>query len=399
MAYTGRKHKPDYGLLLIILLLIVLGLIVIYSISPALSYRLIGQSNENYFLYRQLIHIFVALAGFTVASLLPIQFWKKILPFLIIATVISTLLLLIPGISITQNGATRWIGSGNFSFQPAELLKLTLVLYLAFVLGKRRLEEINDPATTVWPISFLLLLVAIAVVFIQKDMGTMLVMVAIVLGMLYLAGLELRQMAAITGSLAGLMLLAIIMFPHRIARLLTFLNPQGDVQGAGYHINQALIAVGSGGILGVGLGRSIQAYGYLPEAANDSIFAIFAEKFGFIGTVFILILFTILTYKIFKVAQKTDDNVIRLLVSGVGLWFASHIVINIGAMLALLPLTGITLPFLSYGGSSLLLMMIALGIVFKASKQTSLSSSSVTSNKFNPRRKSGVVTSRRFKGA
>lgn len=350
--------------------LLVLGLIVIYAVSPALSHRLLGDYSENYFLYRQFMNIGVGLVGFIIASQLPLHIWKKLLPLMVIASIISLLLLFVPGIALSQNGATRWIDLGVLSFQPAELLKLTTLFYLAFFLGEKTDDELQSAYHTLIPVGILLAVLGFVLVVLQRDMGTMMTVVAIIVGIFFIADVSWRHfttmmIALVTGSVAS-----IILFPHRVERLLTFLNPGSDLDGTGYHVHQALIAIGSGGFLGLGLGRSVQVYGYLPEAANDSIFAIWAEKFGFVGTLIVMGLFAYLLYRLYLITNLGQNRVSKLVAAGIFLWFGSHIIINISSMLGLLPLTGITLPFLSYGGSSLLFMMISLGIALQLSRYT-----------------------------
>lgn len=208
----------------------------------------------------------------------------------------------------------------------------------------------------------------------QRDLGTMLVIAAIALCMLYIAGGRLRHIWLMAGTMLLSGVLAVLIAPHRVARFLTFLDPSADITGAGHHINQALIGIGSGGLFGLGLGKSVQAYGYLPEAANDSIFAIFAEKFGFIGVMVLLIALGLLLSRVMRVVAHAPNSYTRLIAAGVFAWLFAHMVINIGAMLGLLPLTGITLPFLSYGGSSLLFIMTSLGLLFNISRYISFQS-------------------------
>ena len=366
-----HRHRPDYRLVLLTGLLLLTGLIVVYAISPALSYRLFAEYREQHFLYRQLLHIGVGIGAFLVASHIPIATWRRSTRFFIYGAVALNAMLLVPGLGVTVKGATRWLNLGPLSsFQPAELLKLALILLVADRLARMRDEDLNSSTAITKPALSLLAIVGAVVVILQRDMGTMLVIATIICGMLFMAGAGNKQMGQILGSLTAGAILAIVMFPHRMSRLLTFLQPGDDVQGAGYHVNQSLIAIGSGGVLGLGLGRSLQVYGYLPEAANDSIFAIFAEKFGFAGCVLLLAAFGFLLQRILSIALRAPDTYTQLLSGGVLIWLASHILINIGAMVALLPLTGITLPFLSIGGSSLLLMLFALGLVFQISRYT-----------------------------
>lgn len=364
-----HRHRPDYRLVVAMALLVLTGLIVIYAISPALSYRLLDRYQEQHFLYRQLLHISLGIGAFMAATIIPLATWRRLTKSLIYVAIVANALLLVPGLGITVNGATRWLNLGPLtSFQPAELLKLALILAIADRLARLREADLKDSRQTVGPTLWLLAAAGVVVVLLQRDMGTMLVITALALGLLFVGGVAYKALARVVGvvSLAGV--LAVVLFPHRLERLLTFLRPDGDAQGSGYHIAQSLIAIGSGGVFGLGLGRSLQVYGYLPEAANDSIFAIFAEKFGFIGCVLLLGLFAFLLQRILSVAQRAPDTYTQLVVSGVFIWLAAHIVINVGAMLALLPLTGITLPFLSIGGSSLIIIMFAMGLVFQVSR-------------------------------
>lgn len=368
---SGHRHKPDYQLVLAIGLLLLTGMIVVYSISPALSYRLLNRYSEQHFLYRQLIHIMLGIGAFIVASKIPLGFWRSMTKWMIYGALTLNLALLVPGLGVNINGATRWLNLGPIStFQPSELLKLALVFLVADALDRLRGDELRNTDKTVKPALILLALVGFIVVVIQRDMGTMLVIATIVVGMLYIGGLYLKQLAQLLGALLVAGILSVVLFPHRVARLLTFLRPESDIQGSGYHVSQSLIAVGSGGIFGLGLGKSLQVYGYLPEAANDSIFAIFAEKFGFLGSVILISIFCYLLLRIFSIASRAPDKYSMLIASGVALWLAAHVLINTGAMLAILPLTGITLPFLSVGGSSLLLFMFGLGVVFQISRYT-----------------------------
>lgn len=364
-----HRHRPDYRLVVAMALLVLTGLVVIYAISPALSYRLLERYQEQHFLYRQLLHIALGIGAFLAASIVPLPTWQRLTKPLVYVALGANALLLVPGLGITVNGATRWLNIGPISsFQPAELLKLALIFVLADRLARLRDSDLSDHRQTVSPALWLLGALGVMVVIFQRDLGTMLVITALVLGMLYIGGVAYKALARLVGAVGLAGLLAVVLFPHRLERLLTFLRPDGDVQGAGYHISQSLIAVGSGGLLGLGLGRSLQVYGYLPEAANDSIFAIFAEKFGFIGCLLLLGLFAFLLQRILSVAQRAPDTYTQLLVGGVFIWVATHVFINIGAMLALLPLTGITLPFLSIGGSSLIIIMFAMGLVFQVSR-------------------------------
>lgn len=360
-----RRHKPDYILALITGLLLIFGTIVMYTISPALE--------QTAVLHRQLVHIGLALVAFITASLLPLNLWRKLgFPILILG-VLGSILLLVPSLALEVNGATRWLNIGSFSFQPAELFKFGLILYLAVWFSERiRTNRLDSMSDTLLPILIVSTIAGVFVAVLQRDLGTMVSILGIVLSMLYLSGIKLSLLIRYMGILFGAGVLATILFPHRLARISTFFDPNSDIDGAGYHINQALIAVGSGGWLGKGLGKSVQVFGYLPEAINDSIFAIIAEQFGFIGSLLVITLYGALAFRLLRIVEKSPNAYMKMLVAGIFGWLVSHVVLNIGSIIGVLPLTGITLPFLSLGGTSLIFISLSFGIAFNVSRYTSL---------------------------
>lgn len=372
-----RKHKPDYGLVVVVGILLLLGLIIIFAVSPALVQRDGAESllgGEYYYFLRQLIAVCLGIIAFIFMAITPINFWEKVQPLLVVSAVALSVIILIPGVGQEINGARRWINVGPVSLQPSEFVKLALVFYLASLLSQRiRKDELDDTNKTLKPLLYVTFALAILIAVLQKDLGTMVSVVAITVFMYFMSGAAMRNISIYLGSIGAAAVAAVILFPHRMERVLTFLNPATDAEGAGYHINQALISIGSGGFFGKGLGRSVQVFGYLPEAANDSIFAIIAEVLGFLGTMVVLVLFGILFMRMMKIMTRLENPYLMLLVAGILGWVLSHTIINIGAMLGLLPLTGITLPFLSLGGTSLVMIMAALGLVFNISRYTSLS--------------------------
>ncbi len=379
-----RKHRPDYGLIVVVGLLLLLGLIIIYAVSPALVQRegaenLIG--GDYHYVYRQTFAILLGVIAFITVAVLPITFWQKIQPILVVGALALSTIILLPGVGQEINGAKRWINIGPMSLQPAELLKFALIFYLASFFSERmRKKSINSTNKTLKPLLLITFTLALLIAVLQKDLGTMISIVAITLFMYFMSGAAMKQIGVYVGALLVSGFAAIILFPHRLNRVITFINPSSDVEGAGYQINQALIAIGSGGLFGKGIGRSVQVFGYLPEAANDSIFAIIAEVLGFVGTMIVLGLFGVLFIRMLKIMYRSDNPYLMLLVAGVFGWLLSHTIINIGAMLGLLPLTGITLPFLSLGGTSLVMIMAALGLVFNVSRYTSLDNNKKESN-------------------
>lgn len=376
-----RRHRPDYQIVLFMGILMLLGLVVIYSISPArVEFMNSGGDaalEQAHFMERQFLYLFIGLAGFATAALVPFGLWKKYAPHLLLAGFAASLLLaflglfLDDGLVIKAGGAVRWFDLGFISFQPAELLKFGSLLFLSVFLGRRVAEgKVNSYEDTILPVAIITGLAVLCIVIFQKDMGTGITLLGMIAAMLYVAGLNQKWLLASLAALIGAGTLLIVTSPHRIDRILTFLHPSDVSDASSYHINQALIALGSGGLFGKGLGHGVQAFGYLPEAVNDSIFAIVGETFGFIGVLLLLFLFVVLLRRIAKIMERTLDPAQRLVVAGVFGLIATHVVVNVGAMTGIFPLTGVTLPFLSFGGTSLLFTMLALGIVFAVSRYT-----------------------------
>jgi cell division protein FtsW len=251
-------------------------------------------------------------------------------------------------------------------------LKFAILIWLAGFLSDRiKNKLITDSRSTLWPIVGTILVIGIFVAGVQSDFGSTVVMMAMIGAMAFIAGMPFRRLLLVVGILAigGVLLISAV--PYRRERLVAFLHPTANCQGVDYQACQALISVGSGGFIGLGLGRSVQAYGYLPEAANDSIFAIYAEKFGFIGVAILLALFMVLFGRLKNIALRAPDHFSRFFVIGVLAWLSIQSMINIGAMVGLLPLKGITLPFVSYGGTSVVFVMAAMGVVFQISRYAS----------------------------
>lgn len=363
-----RKHRPDYWLLILTIALLGIGLVVVYAISPALGAA--QNVNGSYFVSRHAIAIAVGLLGFIVASRLPLPLWRKLCVPLIIVAALATLLALIMPVD-PRYPAHRWIRLGGFSFQSVELLKFAFLVWLAGFLAQRVSGgSMADTGKTLKPLMGALLVIGFVVAGLQHDLGSMAVIVAMMTIMAFTAGLPVRRLLLVAVVIGVLGTLAIVTSDYRRDRIATFFNPTADCQNAGYQACEALISVGSGGMFGLGLGRSVQAYGYLPEAANDSIFAIYAEKFGFIGVVVLLGMLAALFSRLKSLAERAPDTFTQMFIIGLLTWLAIQAIINIGAMLGMLPLKGITLPLVSYGGTSLAFVMAALGIVFNISRYT-----------------------------
>ena len=364
----SRRHKPDYLLLIIALLLSAIGLIVVYAISPGLA-AVRGDVGNGFFVAKQAIAVGLGLVAFIVFSLLPVNSLRRIRNVLVVLSVIGVTVVQLFGEEV--NGASRWIQIGGLSFQVAELVKFTLVVWVAnFLVDRLRNGEIGDFKKTLRPLLIILAVIGIIVAKMESDLGSTAVMFAIMGVMAFVAGLPMKKVAIISAIVVVGVVLAIVSTPYRRDRITTFMNPTSDCQDAGYQACQALIAVGSGGVVGLGLGNSVQAYGYLPEPANDSIFAVYAEKFGFLGVSVVLGLYLALFSRLKRIIERTADPFSRLFVVGFLAWVSTQTIINIGAMIGLLPLKGITLPFISYGGTSILFIMAAMGVVFHISRYT-----------------------------
>lgn len=366
---SSRRHRPDYILLILMSILLVVGAVVVYAIGPGLTSR--DNLPENYYSAKQLIAIGLGFIGFLFASYLPINKWVKLQWGIFVTATAVALLVRFVGDKV--NGAHRWIQVGGFSFQAAELIKLAVVLWLAFFLSRRVItDKINHDKDSFKWLGVLLALIAVIVAWLQSDLGSAAVMMMIVGGTAFVSGLPIKKLVSVVAVVIIIGLIAVVSTPYRRDRVFTYLNPAADCQVEGYQACQALITIGSGGLFGKGLGRSVQAYGYLPFPENDSIFAIVGEKFGFVGSVAIVSVFWAMFRRISNIAKAAPNDYSRLLVTGILIWLSTQMIINVGAMIGLLPLKGITLPFVSYGGTSIIFVMIAMGIVFQVSRYTDL---------------------------
>lgn len=400
-----RKHHGDRLIVVFTALLMLVGLLVIYAIGPQranLMNSVYGfEYSEGFFFWKQLLSLTLAMGAFWVMSVVPYRVILKHGSKVLWAGFIACALLAIgywAGLIEATNGAARWIELGPLgSVQPAEILKFGILLYLAVFLAVRVKEgKINDFKETLLPVAVISAFALLFVIVIQKDLGTGMSLTAIVATMLFVAGINRKIIFGLFGVLLFAGLFLILTSPHRMERVMTYL--QGDststTDGDAYHIQHAKIAIGSGGLFGVGIGDSVQASGYLPEAINDSIFAIVGETFGFIGTVALLALFVALLMRLLGVMDHMVDLRLKLLAAGVFGWLAAHVILNIAAMIGIFPLTGITLPLLSYGGTSMIFMAAALGLVFQLSKYTVHSSRIKEATDENSRRGRGVGRTR-----
>lgn len=366
-ATAPRKgHAPDWPFFLVVTVLILFGLLMISSAGAVLSFQNFG-NGYGYF-KQQLVSLAVGSVGFFLAAHMHYSKWKRLAVPLLGIAVGLLVLVQIPGIGFSYGGATRWIDMRFTLFQVAEVAKLALVVYLATWLSGRG-KELEDFRQGFLP--FVAVLAGLGLlVMLQPDLGTMSVLVAIGLGMYFTAGAPVKHIGIAIGGAAATVVFLIAIAPYRINRLLTFLDPSKDTLGTGYHVQQALVAIGSGGLFGLGFNNSVQKYFFLPEPMNDSIFAIIGEELGFFASVVVIAAFTYLAVRGLRVARYAPDTFGRLLAVGFTIWIAWQAMVNIAAMLSLVPLTGVPLPFISLGGSALVALMTGMGILFNVSKYT-----------------------------
>lgn len=362
-------HRQDYYLAVTTFLLVVFGLIMVASASVVQSFEATG--SNNYYLFRQGGFAIAGLVVWWILQKIDYHMWKRVATILLGIGILLLLAVLIPGIGVEAGGARRWIGMGEFTLQASEVMKFALIVYLAYWFEKKG-KKITDFYTTFLPLILLFGFIFLLVIQ-EPDMGTA-VLLALIAGTMYLAaGATWGQISTLVVAGFGVVLLLIQKADYRLKRLLTFLNPGADPLGAGYHVNQALLALGSGGLFGLGYGHSRQKYNFLPEAASDSIFAIIGEELGLIGVVFLVVLpFAIIVWRGLTIARRAPDMFGRMLALGITVWVGMQVLLNIGAIVGLMPLTGLPLPFISLGGSSLVIMLAAAGVLLNISKQTTL---------------------------
>ncbi|MBI4272852.1 putative lipid II flippase FtsW [Candidatus Uhrbacteria bacterium] len=362
-----RDGTPDYTLIVCFFLILGFGLVVLSSASSVVSFDKF-RSPYFYSIHQLLFGFLPGLLCFYLASRIDYHIWERFSALFLTISIALLLLVFIPGLGFESGGAKRWVHFGGFVFQPSEVVKLTFLLYLAAWLTKKGETHSRNRSYTFLP--FLILVGTIALlVILQPDMGTMGVIALISSAMYFLAGAPIRHLAAIAAGGVAFFFLLLKAAPYRMERFTIFLNPQSDPLGSGYHINQALLAIGSGGLFGRGFGLSRQKYNYLPEVVGDSIFAIIAEELGFLIAVALIATFMFFVIRALRVGARAPDQFGFLVAVGIACWFLFQSFINIAAMLSLLPLTGIPLPFISYGGSALMVGMTAVGILVNISRQ------------------------------
>ncbi len=357
----------DWYLLGSFLIWVLFGLLILASAGTAVGYELFGDS--YYFVKHQLlISVLPGLLGMYVLSKVDYHYWKDWASVMLFASILLLVSVFIPGLRAEYGTAHSWIIIAGYSFQPAELVKLTFLIYLSSWLVNRGSGKIKNLQEGLMPFLFILGVIMLLMIL-QPDVGTMSIIVMTAFVVFFVGGGAWKHLIWM-GFLAVFSIMMLINFsPYRAQRLMTFLHPEIDPQGIGYHINQATLAIGSGGFMGRGYGHSRQKFQYLPEVAGDSIFAVMSEELGFVMSVLFLLFLLYVAYRGVLVSYQAPDRFGQLLGVGIISWFIIQAFFNIASMLSLVPMTGVPLPFVSSGGSAMLINLLALGILLNISKQ------------------------------
>lgn len=361
-----RVGTPDYLILFAVGALVVFGVLAVYSSSFALG--LLEFGDANYFVYRQIFFSLVGAVALLVLMKTDYRQLRVISPLLMLGAILSLVAVLVPGIGVERNGSARWISLGGPvpPLQPSEFAKLALIIYVAAWLAGRG-EHVKAFWTGFFPFVMLMGVVA-GLIMLQPDLGTTIVIVATTLTLVFVAGASITHVFAAGGIGAVIATILVFSGDYRADRIFAFIRAEDDPGGRGFHTLQLLIALGSGGWHGLGLGESRQKFFYVPGAHTDGILAIIGEEMGFIGTAVVLALFALLMVRGFRVVIRARDDFGALLAVGIVSWIGYQAIINIGGVTRTLPLTGIPLPFVSYGGSALMTMLAAVGILLSVSR-------------------------------
>lgn len=350
--------KPDVILFTTVLLLTLFGFFMIYDVSSFVAFR--DFSDKYHYVKEQFLWMVLGFLGLFAFSLFD---YKRLYNFslpILLAAIFLLSLVFVPGFGVKLLGARRWVNIGDFNMQPSEFVKLALAIYLSAWFSHKEKGRF---------LAFLLLLgLVLTLVILQPDMGTAVVILSEALTLYFLSGGAIFYFAFLIPVLVGIGFLVIKFAPYRLKRLESFFAINQSLESASYHTKQVLIALGSGGLFGVGLGNSLQKFAYLPETTTDSIFAIIVEELGFLGGVFLIALFVLVLWRGFSIALHSRDNFGRLLAGGITTFLGVQAFINLAAQTVLLPITGIPLPFISYGGSSLIVDLCAVGILLNISR-------------------------------
>lgn len=351
----------DYQLLFCVAGLLVFGLIMVYDAAVVQAFKDFG--DKYYYIKQQLIWMVLGIITLIFFSFFNYQFLRKLALPMFIFSLILLLAVFIPGLGFSAGGAHRWLNLGPVNIQPAEIIKLTSIIFFA---------SLFDRKVRTFPFFSVVFIVSFIIGILQKDLGSTVVFFLTSVFIYFYAGAPIQYLLGLLPVSVVGFLVFVLSSSYRKNRVLAFLDPFADPQGYSYHISQVLIAIGSGGFTGLGIGQSRQKFEYIPEVTTDSIFAVVGEELGFVGSLFLISLFVFLIYKGFKITQDCNEPFGRLLAFGLTCWLGIQTIVNLGAMVSIFPLTGVPLPFISYGGSALLVNLMAVGILLNISSRSKL---------------------------
>ena len=363
-----KRGPVDRVLIWLVGGLTLFGVIMLMSASGPYGYQKFGDS--LYLFKHQLLYgVLPGAIIFFLVALIDYRKFKALGGFFLIASVAMLVLVYLPGVGMSVGGSSRWVRIFGMAFQPSEFVKVSFLIYAAAWLAAKSSQEIKKFETGLLPFLFPLGVVLFLLIA-QPNTGTTMVIAGTSFLMFFFAGAPYIWFVGLGAAAVALVAALVKLTPYRAARFMTFLHPELDPQGIGYHINQAYLAIGSGGLFGLGYGHSRQKYLYLPEVSGDSIFAVMAEELGFIAVIFFLIVLSALVLRCFRIAKNAPDRFGSFLAGGVGGWIAIQSILNIASMLGLLPITGVTLPFISYGSSAFIALCVGCGMVVSVSRQS-----------------------------
>jgi len=369
-TYQGRRTtvlriSTATWLIGLVVVLCAIGVVMVGSASSVISMSLYGTPWSIFF--KDLVWVVAGIIVFIVAIKVDYHRWRRLAPLVVIATMALLVVVLVPGIGVSSGGSSRWVGFGQLRLQPSELMKLALALFGADILA-RRIEKRTPLRQLVMPL-LLLAGASVGLVVIQPDLGTAMVLMVITLSLLFASGIPRELLIKGVLGVTAFVTLAAVAMPYRRARLLSFINPGAKSSGSGYQVVQSLIGLGSGHLVGLGLGNSREKWGLLPNAHTDFIFSIIGEELGLAGCLLVLVLIGVFAMKGLRAAENAPDLFGNLLSVALVAWISAEAILNIGAVLGVLPVTGIPLPFISFGGSSLLITMAAAGMLVNVARQ------------------------------
>ena len=369
-AWVARRHGPDFVLLTVAIMLVVIGLIAVYSASYPIGY--LNHGDSDFFIKRQALWALIGLGGMVAAMSINYRVLMRLSPLLMLVALLGLGAALVPGLGLAAetDGPSRWIEVGPFSVQPSEFAKLAVLVYLAAWLAAKG-PTVRDVALGVVPFVGMVGLVT-SLVLLEPDLGTAMLIALITGTLFFVSGARLAHLVALVATATTFTATFVLVGGYGMARVLSFTSAESDPEGIGFQTLQMLVALGSGGLTGLGLGVSRQKFFFVPASHTDGVLSIVGEELGFIGVAVVLLLFALLLWRGLRIMQRAADPFGSLLAAGVLAWIAFQLLLNVGGVTRSIPLTGIPLPFLSYGGSSLAMTLTAIGVLLSVSRYAAL---------------------------